>query len=100
MLYGVPGFLYIILELLSFYQPHALAEFEVNLINVVIQLVDLIITDGLRGYVHVSERGVHINHLPSDFRLAYLFCNSEYLGGAHGLAEAANKWQHTSHSLK
>jgi hypothetical protein len=53
-------------------------------------LVDLIINDGIRGYTQATGKAFDINHLPSDFRLAYLFSNSEYLGGAHGLAGSLN----------
>jgi|JI61114C2RNA_FD_contig_31_2212_length_1427_multi_3_in_0_out_0_3 hypothetical protein len=90
VLYGVPGFLYMLLELQSFYQPGPHADFTVDLTNEVTQLVEVVINTGLRGYTQATGQHVDIRRIPPDFRLVYLFSDSEYLGGAHGLAGALN----------
>lgn len=55
------------------------------------QLVQIVITKGVEGYEKLHKTKTSFDQdLPKGFRLVYHFYESEYLGGAHGLAGILN----------
>lgn len=50
LLYGVPGYLYILLELQSYYQPHSNPDYNIDLSAHVARLVELIMSQGIKGF--------------------------------------------------
>lgn len=90
VLYGVPGYLYMLLELQDQYFNKTKCDFSVTLTKEVSELVEIVVDHGIANYVKFSGKTVELSSLPSNFRLVYCFGDSEYLGGAHGLTGVLN----------
>lgn len=89
LLYGVPGFLYAVLELQKAYDS-AEELFKTNFSPMAMELTEMIIDKGVSSYEELKKTKINIDKLPEDFRLVYFFYKSEYLGGAHGLGGNLN----------
>ena len=72
LLYGVPGFLYAILELQKAYD-NAEELFQTKFSGIAVEFTHMIIKEGIAAYENYSKKKVIVDKLPEDFRLVYYF---------------------------
>ena len=75
LLYGVPGFLYAVLELQKAYDS-AEELFRTNFSPMSMELTEMIIDKGVSSYEELKKTKISIDKLPEDFRLVYFFYKS------------------------
>lgn len=91
LLYGLAGYLYCLLQLQREFQAKP-ADFQVNLENYVMDLVEELLDRGIRNFdKELSlEKLISSKKFPENFHLVYTFHEKAYLGAAHGFFGVLN----------
>jgi hypothetical protein len=89
VLYGLPGYLYILISLQKYFGPIE-GDFHVDCRSEILKICFLIVERGFESFdpstlLKKYLEGPKELSFPKDFRLKYDFHNREYIGGAHGL---------------